>query len=391
MILFAWLWLATLAIFVIGLKSAWLTGQADPWAWGAPMLLLFPLGLALRRSALWAGAGAAAMALLFCGLAAARWPGPVTIFEISALAMGVAAVGWLLRERRWWMAALGIISSFILLWFGPSPPIVTQADRPRLAVITALPLFWREGGAGLAAPVDAPIISVLRTRFDVTPIDDPRALAGSGARLLLLAQPRAMPPEALVAIDAWVRDGGTILVLADPLLRWPSALPLGDRRRPPPVDLLGPLLTHWGFRADHTKDEEIRYLMPDHRLVTLSGVQVFLTGADDRWVGPDGRIILRRRIGRGEAMLLGDADPIDDRLWLADPARPLDPRAWSADTPALVANWLGGALPLDRRWMREPADVMRAIRWALLLGTGWALIGAMAVTRKYPPNNKNKT
>ena len=43
--------------------------------------------------------------------------------------------------------------------------------------------------------------------------------------------------------------------------------------------------------------------------------------------GQEGAVPLRLRIGRGEALLLGDADLIDDRLWLADPARPLDPRS----------------------------------------------------------------
>ena len=75
-------------------------------------------------------------------------------------------------------------------------------------------------------------------------------------------------------------------------------------------------------------------------------------------------------------MLLGDADLIDDRLWLADPARPLDPRVWSADTPARIAQWLGAAIPDDRRWMREGADVVAALRWAILAGLGWAVMGA---------------
>ena len=82
-------------------------------------------------------------------------------------------------------------------------------------------------------------------------------------------------------------------------------------------------------------------------------------------------------------LLVGDADLIDDRLWLAAPGDPLDPRAWSADTPACVAQWLGAATPQDRRWMRAPADVIAGLRWAILVGTGWAMLGGALLRRQF--------
>lgn len=259
----------------------------------------------------------------------------------------------------------------LLLWRGPAQPLQPAPDRPKLAVITALPLFWTE--MGQAGPRDSPIVTVLRTRFTVMPMDDPVQLKPSGARRLLLAQPRAMTPAQLVAIDAWVRDGGTALVLADPLLRWPSDLPPGDRRRAPSASLLGPLLGHWGFAPlNVTDDSEIRHFLPDGQLITLSGAQ---RSGD--------ALPQRKRIGKGAVLVLGDADPIDDRLWLADPAYPLDPRHWVADTPALAVRWLGGAsIPADRRWMAQGQDVTRALRWALLAGMIWALLGAILVGQK---------
>lgn len=375
-------WATMLAVFLAGLKIAWLTGQADPWCWGAPMLVaMMALGAMLRGSALWVGPGAAGMVLLFCGGAAARWPDPVAAGGLVALALLAAAAGFGLRARRWAGGGLALALSLLLLWGGPARPVATAIDRPPLAVLTALPLFWAEGGAGLAGPVDAPIVTLLRSRFTVRPVDDPRALAASGTQRLLLAQPRALSPAQMAAVDQWVRDGGRALVLADPLLRWPSDLPLGDRRRAPPVSLLGPLLDHWGFQAADRREEEMRWFAPDGALLTLSGVQHF-AGSE----GP----LARRRIGRGEVVVLGDADLLDDRLWLADPARPRDPRAWSADTPARVVQWLGAGLPGERRWMRQPADVRSALRWALLFGTGWAILGAALFGRGRPDAHRNR-
>ncbi len=104
----------------------------------------------------------------------------------------------------------------------------------------------------------------------------------------------------------------------------------------------------------------------------------YLTESQGRWVGPGDRIVHRKRLGRGEVLLLGDADPMDDRLWLADPAHSLNPRFWAADTPAQLVHWLGGApVAADRRWMREAQDVRSGIRWAVVAGIIWAVMGAL--------------
>ena len=79
---------------------------------------------------------------------------------------------------------------------------------------------------GLAAAVTA-----LEQDYALTAIDLPSQVP-PGATLLAI-QPRALPAEELVALDNWVRDGGRIVLLADPMLEWPSERPLGDRLRPP--------------------------------------------------------------------------------------------------------------------------------------------------------------
>lgn len=401
---FLWLWLPSVLIFLAGLRRAWLTGQADPWDWGiATALVLAGAGLLLARQGRvmqgWAAWGGVVMALIFCTLAAGRMPDLAAMISLSTVALlaifGGALLRWpsspssaikkqtthparfSTRLKRTATGAVFLMLAALIVWRGPAQPLQPVQDRPELAVITGLPLFWAQGG-----PKDAPIITILRTRFIVTPVDDPLKLPASGARRLLLAQPRALAPAQLVAIDRWVRNGGTALVLADPLLRWPSDLPLGDRRRPLSVSLLPPLLHHWGFRPAALEAEETRYFSPDGSLVTLSGVQAYLTGDG----GPDDKFVHRKRIGRGEVVLLGDADPIDDRLWLADPARPLDPRLWVADTPARIAFWLGASIPSDRHWMKDAAVVAKALRWALLAGTLWAAMGAILLCSTHQQN-----
>lgn len=381
---FLWLWLLPIAILLLGFARAWATGQADPWDWTLPAAsLLAAAGLVLAphggAALAWVAAGSVGTVLLFCARVALRAPDGLAALGLLATA-GLALSGGAMLRRAGWRRAAGavlLVLAACLPWLGPPGSLRAVRQRPALAVITALPLFWEEAGrAGPGqlgtGPLDAPIITVLRTRFAVQPLDDPAALAASGARSLLLAQPRAMTPAQLAAIDHWVRAGGTALVLADPMLRWPSGLPLGDRRRPPAVDLLHPLLIHWGFApSGPVEGKEIRHFMPDGRLITLSGAQ--------RWA--PGAVPAVRPVGAGRVLLLGDADVVDDRLWLADPARPLDPRAWVADTPALLAAWLGAPIPGGRRWMREAGDVLAGLRWALLAGTGWAIMGTGLLRR----------
>lgn len=379
--IFLVLLLPVLAALGGGLARAWRSGgQADPWSWALPAALMVALmaqllAKHLGRWLVWIAIGATGTALIFCTIAAARPPDPLAAVGLLLVALlaGFGSRG--VRTPGTRLIGVGLLGlAGLLLWRGPAQPVAPVADRPALAIITALPLFWGEAGRA-----DAPIVTLLRTRFTVQPLDDPRALATSGARVLLLAQPRAMTAEQLMAIDAWVRGGGRALVLADPLLRWPSELPAGDRRRAPSVSLIEPLLRHWGTKPGALAEAETRQFLEGGKLVTLSGAQSFTTGG--ACASAQGGVIVRCRVGQGQAVLVGDADLIDDRLWLADPARPLDPRAWAADTPALMVQWLGGTMDGGRRWFRDGSDVIPGLRWALILGTIWAMLGTALLRR----------
>ena len=121
-----------------------------------------------------------------------------------------------------------------------------EAAKPTVHVLTSLPLLFDEG-FGLQ-PAKGEAATFLRKRYRLKPIDLPSQLPAGG--VLLAAQPRALPAEELVALDAWVRGGGKLLLLADPMLEWPSKRPLGDRLRPPVSFADTGLLMHWGLRLD---------------------------------------------------------------------------------------------------------------------------------------------
>jgi hypothetical protein len=180
----------------------------------------------------------------------------------------------------------------------------TQA-RHTLLLLTGLPLifgedFSLEGGG-------SPALAALQARYRVVPISVTDGADLRKGRLLLMAHPIAQTAENLVTLDAWVRAGGRVLLLADPMLEWPSKRPLGDPLRPPPMFMDTGLLAHWGLRLD----------APDQR-----GRQVRkLAGRDVLTVSPGSlagrcqisgdRLVARCKVGKGRATVVADADLID--------------------------------------------------------------------------------
>ena len=179
------------------------------------------------------------------------------------------------------------------------------AERPVLLLLTSLPLvfgerFSLEGGG-------SPALKALQSRYRMVPISVADPLELKRGRLLLMAHPLAQPAEDLVALDAWVRSGGRLLLLADPLLEWPSERPLGDPLRPPPMFMDTGLLAHWGLRLD----------APDERGTRAGKLGGFEIVTDSPGTIHGGcriaadRLVARCRIGEGEAIVVADADFLD--------------------------------------------------------------------------------
>jgi len=204
---------------------------------------------------------------------------------LAAAALAAAAVGIVTRGRQ----------------PAPLPPRPT-AERPTLMLLTSLPLLFSEDFALQGS--GSPALKKVETRYRIVPISvtDEAELRKGG--LLLMAQPPAQTAENLVVLDAWVRRGGRVLLLADPVLEWPSKRPLGDPLRPPPMFTDTGLLAHWGLRLD-APDERgpaTRQLGGYSALTVSPGL---LFGTCD--VSSD-RLVASCRIGRGRALIVADAD-----------------------------------------------------------------------------------
>jgi hypothetical protein len=184
----------------------------------------------------------------------------------------------------------------------PQPlPQRPSADRPALLLITSLPLMFAEG---FSLNGGSPALKRLEGRYRVVPISATSPAELAKGRLLLMAQPLAQTAENLVALDEWVRGGGRVLLLADPLLEWPSKRRLGDPLRPPPMFADTGLLGHWGLRLD-TPDAPgpvVRQLA-GYRVVTVSPGALY--GACS--ISPD-RLVADCHLGKGEAIVAADAD-----------------------------------------------------------------------------------
>jgi hypothetical protein len=189
-----------------------------------------------------------------------------------------------------------------------------SAEKPVLLLLTSLPLvFGEEFGLQDSG---SPALTALSARYRVTPISTtgPSDLARGG--LLMMAQPPAQAPENLVALDEWVRRGGRVLLLADPILEWPSKRPLGDPLRPPPMFADTGLLGHWGLRLDAPEKRGPQMRSLGGYEIATSSPGVLLGGCN---ISSD-RLVARCRVGKGGATVVADADLLDPKD-LGDRAR----------------------------------------------------------------------
>lgn len=219
------------------------------------------------------------------------------------------------RRRRWIAAAAGallVISAaavgFVLKDQSATFPARAPGERPELLLLTSLSIVFPEQFT--LEGIKSPALAALQTRYKVVPISIADARSLGSRRLLLMAQPQAQPAEVLVELDQWVRNGGHVLLLADPALARPSERPLGDILRPPLAFADTGLLGHWGLRLQGPDEPGVRSLEVDGREIrTLSPGRLVATGGNCSVVS-DG-IVARCRVGEGSVTAVADADFLD--------------------------------------------------------------------------------
>lgn len=314
------------------------------------------------------------------------WPGVLAGLVVLAIAFR----RWTIRDRLWWLAVAGTGAALMIAllcfvagrggpWSGAAHP---AAERTDAGVVTALPLFWSEEPVrDLDRGASADRRAFARaSRHRLVPIDHVDDAALARFERMLLAQPRALAPAELVALDRWVRAGGRMVVLADPLLLWPSGYPLGDRRRPPLTSLLDPLLAHWGVRLEPAtlSGEQIeRHMLSSGPVLILAGASRFVKAGGSCALEERG-LLAACRIGRGQVRIVADADLIDDRLWLVDAGHPDAAAAYAADSVAVIDQWLDTPLAIAAphiRRIRDEAALRNGMRVALAAGILWVGMG----------------
>ena len=184
-----------------------------------------------------------------------------------------------------------------------APPPRPPAERPALLLLTSLPLMFAENfsleGGG------SPALKALQSRYRIVPISVTDEADLAKGRILLMAHPLAQPAEDLVALDQWVRGGGRVLLLADPMLEWASGRALGDPLRPPAMFMDTGLLAHWGLTLEAPEER-------GPKVGRIGGADVLTaspgTLSGSACVVGGGGLVAHCRIGKGHATVIADAD-----------------------------------------------------------------------------------
>ena len=146
---------------------------------------------------------------------------------------------------------------------------LSEPDRPRIGVITTLPLDTGPGGIqaalrGLSKPYA--IYEELRSQFDVEMLSASMTSVGEDFDVLLLANPPDFDDLSTYALDQYALRGGKMIILVDPFSEismkpGPDGTPTRGAHR---VSRFEPLLSHWG--VDYPENEVVLDRARAHRV-----------------------------------------------------------------------------------------------------------------------------
>ncbi len=242
-------------------------------------------------------------------------------------------------RRRTNATAAGLVTAFALTLAGcgnasavaepeQSPKVQTE-PKPKLGLMTSLPLYWPLGaefadlaGGGGEVPWQRPM---LEAQHDLVLLDTLSPIPGlapdapetdplDGLERLAVIQPRGLSPADNVALDDWVRAGGQLLLVLDPMLTGHYDLPLGDPRRPSDVALIPPVVARWGMEVTFDDAQSV-----EPRALTYKGVSVPIALSGEINAQSEGcsesnpSAIIRCEVGEGAVTVIADAAVFEHR------------------------------------------------------------------------------
>lgn len=215
----------------------------------------------------------------------------------------------------------------------PSP----SRDVPRLGLMTSLPLYWPLGAGVDAIAAGSAAVPWQRTAieqgFALEPLDTLSPIPGlspdapetdplAGLERLAIIQPRGLSPADNVALDAWVRGGGRLLLVLDPMLTGEYELPLGDPRRPVEAALIPPVVARWGLaiRFDETQDSTMveAGLAGTYLPLILAGEVAIADPAAADCRLDAGGAAARCNVGEGQVTVIADAAIFEHETFARD-------------------------------------------------------------------------
>lgn len=216
-------------------------------------------------------------------------------------------------KYRWWLIALAMLGLVVGGWLLHGGEGAARNKSKPLGLFTSLPILWNESAdiAGLLAPDQQPhwAKAELERHGSLVALDRLSGQSLAGLHQLIMAQPRALAPDENVALDQWLRDGGQLLLFADPALTEESAFGIGDKRRPQDMVMLSPILTRWGlalsFDDEQATGEQQAEVLGTTIPLNLPGSFALQPGSTCQILN-DGRAA-RCVIGKGQMLAIADA------------------------------------------------------------------------------------
>ncbi|MEP2737060.1 MAG: hypothetical protein ABJP34_12280 [Erythrobacter sp.] len=208
---------------------------------------------------------------------------------------------------------------------------IPEAEKQSLGLMTSLPIYWNEGDVfadfGSGEQAELPWVrQTIAQRYQIRPLD---LLAGDdlgndpleGLQRLAIIQPRGISPAGNVALDDWVRGGGRLLYVIDPMLSGEYEAALGDPRHPTVTALVPPVIARWGLSLsfDEDQSEEPRLVqwggLGDELIlpVVMAGELSTTDTADPPCTIAAEALVARCEIGKGSVTLVADAALFEPR------------------------------------------------------------------------------